>query len=459
MALTPAQIAAIKKQAPKNVATRAALLAKKISNNEAAGAAEKIRKTGTNNYRGTAPGSNAESAAAKATRAAQEKKNADLEKHRRFAKGEKPLATKNRVGTKAEYKALGKEINTKAALHKKAAEIAKKKPAVVAPKAAVEAPKAAAEAPKTASTTRASAQPGKTRTAVRNAEYDKVAKEIRKSVKEEKAKDLTPKKSTAPKTSKTVATTKSPVQTVKATPIPGSDTVVGQKAITSGRGTIAVRGNTTVVKPASKALAVVKTAGKTVGKLGKVAGAVGVASVVRQGVREGAQNISGQSAKDDIRIKKLENKIAVAKGQKPKYKNMDNARNPKSLISNTIGTTAKILTGGLIGQSSKERISQLQGMLKKRESANKGTGSAPWGKPGNAPGAVKKSSGKYRVEHGDTLSGIAQRAGVTLAELRAANPQLKDKGIFRNTGVNIPKGGTKPTPGYTGPVPYKAPKK
>lgn len=74
------------------------------------------------------------------------------------------------------------------------------------------------------------------------------------------------------------------------------------------------------------------------------------------------------------------------------------------------------------------------------------------------------SSGKkYRVESGDTLSGIAKRAGVTLAELRAANPQIKDpRKIFRNTGVIIPKGGTKPEPGYTGPVPYvpkKKPKK
>ena len=69
------------------------------------------------------------------------------------------------------------------------------------------------------------------------------------------------------------------------------------------------------------------------------------------------------------------------------------------------------------------------------------------------------TGGKYRVSSGDTLSGIAARAGVTLAELRAANPQLDGKGIFRNTGVNIPKKGKMPTGGYTGPVPYKAPKK
>jgi LysM repeat protein len=69
--------------------------------------------------------------------------------------------------------------------------------------------------------------------------------------------------------------------------------------------------------------------------------------------------------------------------------------------------------------------------------------------------AAAPATTKYRVETGDTLSGIAARAGVTLAELRAANPQLQGKGIFRNTGVNIPKKGKKPTPEYTGPVPFR----
>ena len=67
----------------------------------------------------------------------------------------------------------------------------------------------------------------------------------------------------------------------------------------------------------------------------------------------------------------------------------------------------------------------------------------------------KIPSGKYRVETGDTLSGIAKKAGVTLAELRSANPQIKDpRKIFRNTGVTIPKGKTA-AGGYTGPVPYR----
>ena len=78
---------------------------------------------------------------------------------------------------------------------------------------------------------------------------------------------------------------------------------------------------------------------------------------------------------------------------------------------------------------------------------------------GPLPSTSSGSGSKYRVEHGDTLSGIASRAGVSLAELRAANPQIKDpRKIFRNTGVTIPKGGKMPSGGYTGPVPYRAPK-
>ena len=69
-------------------------------------------------------------------------------------------------------------------------------------------------------------------------------------------------------------------------------------------------------------------------------------------------------------------------------------------------------------------------------------------KGGNTPAAI--SGNKYRVQHGDTLSGIALRAGVSLKDLRASNPQITDpRKIYRNTGVVIPKGGKVPTGGYT----------
>jgi len=61
----------------------------------------------------------------------------------------------------------------------------------------------------------------------------------------------------------------------------------------------------------------------------------------------------------------------------------------------------------------------------------------------------------YKVEHGDTLSGIAKKAGVTLSELLAANKKIKDpRKIYRNTTVKIPNNKPAPNPMYTGPVPY-----
>lgn len=61
----------------------------------------------------------------------------------------------------------------------------------------------------------------------------------------------------------------------------------------------------------------------------------------------------------------------------------------------------------------------------------------------------------YKVEHNDTLSGIAKRSGITLSELMAANKKIKDpRKIYRNTTIKIPTKGKTPTPMYTGPVPY-----
>jgi len=66
----------------------------------------------------------------------------------------------------------------------------------------------------------------------------------------------------------------------------------------------------------------------------------------------------------------------------------------------------------------------------------------------------------YRVNAGDTLSGIAKKSGVTLSELMAANKKIKDpRKIYRNTAINIPSKGKVPAGGYAGPVPYRPKKK
>jgi LysM repeat protein len=66
----------------------------------------------------------------------------------------------------------------------------------------------------------------------------------------------------------------------------------------------------------------------------------------------------------------------------------------------------------------------------------------------------------YKVNAGDTLSGIAKKSGVTLSELMAENKKIKDpRKIYRNTSINIPSKGKVPTGGYAGPVPYRPKKK
>ena len=66
----------------------------------------------------------------------------------------------------------------------------------------------------------------------------------------------------------------------------------------------------------------------------------------------------------------------------------------------------------------------------------------------------------YKVNAGDTLSGIAKKSGVTLSELMAENKKIKDpRKIYRNTSIKIPSKGKVPAGGYAGPVPYRPKKK
>lgn len=183
---------------------------------------------------------------------------------------------------------------------------------------------------------------------------------------------------------------------------------------------------------------------KFAGKLVKV-GAVGAYAV---------SAVKGNVEKDFKEIQRLENKLSKLKGQKPKYTNMGSGKNWVSAGKGDLSDIASNLTFGLVGKTRRERMDELNKMINKRTN----TGTKPETKVGKKPPlkpTAVKSTNKYRVEHGDTLSGIAAKSGMTLAELRAANPQLANKGIFRNTGVNIPKGKKVPAGGYKGPVPYK----
>jgi LysM repeat protein len=142
-------------------------------------------------------------------------------------------------------------------------------------------------------------------------------------------------------------------------------------------------------------------------------------------------------------------------------------------------TAASLLGGPLINQLTKDknRITSAD-VMKGREQAaikanaakqaNKSRSNQPritgQGKligKGNVPTmSAGGSTSTYKVNAGDTLSGIAKKSGVTLSELLAANKKIKDpRKIYRNTSVNIPSKGKVPTGGYAGPVPYRPKKK
>src|SRR5690606_34779310 len=58
-----------------------------------------------------------------------------------------------------------------------------------------------------------------------------------------------------------------------------------------------------------------------------------------------------------------------------------------------------------------------------------------------SPNANTGGGRQYTIQHGDTLSGIAQQNGVSLSALRAANPQILNPNvIYAGDRVSIPGG-------------------
>jgi len=134
-------------------------------------------------------------------------------------------------------------------------------------------------------------------------------------------------------------------------------------------------------------------------------------------------------------------------------------------------TAASLLGGPLIKQLTKDknRITSADVMKGREQAAIKANSPQSTVKSrSNQPRitgqgkfiGVGAGGSTYKVNAGDTLSGIAKKSGVTLSELMAANKKIKDpRKIYRNTAVNIPSKGKVPTGGYAGPVPYRPKKK
>lgn len=523
MALTPAQLKAIKEQTRKNIADRAKAQAKKISPKEARVASSGMKRGDVPTYRGPLRDKPLLSKSEADANAKSNKDNAKSEKtrqkQRRFAKGEGKLPLKERVGTKAEYKQFGKEIQLRkdliAAAKKADASRAARKanaPTQTTPakKADTVATKKTTESkPKTPKPQKASTAAIKARTSpnigvtpsgpkpkTKAKTKSKTTAKLQ-TLDEAKAKAPTPKASTGSKL-QTLEQAKSKAPTPKTstgpklqtlaeakakapTPKPVSDTpraadtpkkasiksaakanVKGALGKTSTGKTIIAAANTTagkkVVSAPKSALQKI-TSNKKLRRFAK--GSVAIPLAIELG-----SSLKGSTEKDFKEIQRLENKLSALKGQKPKYTNMGSNKNVLSGVKTDLANIASNLTAGIVGKTRRERMDELNRMINKVQKPGvkpsvKPGAKPPVGKSGNGgkSGSAPVAGNKYRVSSGDTLSGIASRAGVSLADLRAANPQITDpKKIFRNTAVKIPKAGKMPSGGYTGAVPYKGKK-
>ena len=344
-----------------------------------------------------------------------------------------------------EKKSVKKKATTKKAAAKKAAPSKPSAPAT-SKAATVAEPSTKPAVKKPAPKKKATSKPSTKKTASvarpTDASLTKMEDEKLKQTKEKLIKEgkLSGSKEVAIRPKGAVASTRTgTVQTTRATPIPGSDTVVKKKGI-----------------------------------LRKVGGKFVPLMVAGELVSIG----KGSTNKDLKEINRLKAKLGQ-KGMSAKEGAATQASNLASLVSM-----------GLVGQTRRERMDELNAKIAKKEAAtkkaNKGlrygadgsslvpgtaaykAGSKTMPKKLTAPGAAggaSSSSGAagatpgaggstitatpgstYTVKKGDTLSAIAKASGVSLTEIRkankkfATNPKYKQGSmIWSGTKVNIPK--------------------
>lgn len=191
----------------------------------------------------------------------------------------------------------------------------------------------------------------------------------------------------------------------------------------------------------------------------KAAGKGGVVGAVAGEVVSLAK---GSTKKDFDEINRLEAKLADITG-KGKGKVTAGRQGAQQQLSQL----ASLASLGVVGKTRRQRMDELNALIAKAEKKNKPK-ELRYGKdgsslvPGTAAykagsktrptvastggGSTTKVDSRYTVKKGDTLSGIAKTAGLSLSELRAANPDIMKKKkykqgsmIWSGTKVNIPK--------------------
>ncbi len=191
----------------------------------------------------------------------------------------------------------------------------------------------------------------------------------------------------------------------------------------------------------------------------KAAGKGGVVGAV---AGEVISLVKGSTKKDFDELNRLEQKLADITG-----KGKSKATAGRQGAQQQLSQLASLASLGVVGKTRRQRMDELNALIAKAEKKNKPK-ELRYGKdgsslvPGTAAykagsktrptvastggGSTTKVSDKYTVKKGDTLSGIAKNAGLSLSEIRAANPEIMKKKkykqgsmIWSGTKVNIPK--------------------
>jgi LysM repeat protein len=409
-------------------------------------------------------------------------RNADLEKFRQSMADEfGEYAGKKAGGDDAPAK---KAPAKKAAVKKPAAAIEKKAPVK---KAAVK--KAAvkkAPVKTTAETPAKKATPSKTMTraeksAANKAAWAKMTPEERKNWKGTKPGAAETKPATKPESkpaAKTSATKRPTLADLKKNEAKGLEEakkrVEAKKAAASKpRTKITVDGKTTTPsKPTAGAQALDKMKAEANAKAKAKAAkpkfrrikAIGKGGVVGAVAGEVVSLAKGSTKKDFNEINRLEAKLADITG-KGKGKVTAGRQGAQQQLSQL----ASLASLGVVGKTRRQRMDELNRLIAKAEKANKpkelrygkdgsslvpgtaaykaGSKTKPtYGTTSTGGGSTTKVDSRYTVKKGDTLSGIAKTAGVSLSEIRAANPEIMKKKkykqgsmIWSGTKVNIPK--------------------
>jgi LysM repeat protein len=191
----------------------------------------------------------------------------------------------------------------------------------------------------------------------------------------------------------------------------------------------------------------------------KAAGKGGVVGAVAGEVISLAK---GSTKKDFDELNRLEQKLADITG-----KGKSKATAGRQGAQQQLSQLASLASLGVVGKTRRQRMDELNALIAKAEKKNKPK-ELRYGKdgsslvPGTAAykagsktrptvastggGSTTKVDSRYTVKKGDTLSGIAKNAGLSLSEIRAANPEIMKKKkykqgsmIWSGTKVNIPK--------------------